>query len=30
MSGFTTQTDMGTFVFYRCVQAGALGFLFAR
>ena len=28
MSGFTTQTDMKTFVLYRCVQAGALGFLF--
>jgi len=28
MSGFTTQTDMKTFILYRCVQAGALGFLF--
>ena len=28
MSGFTTQTDMRTFVLYRCVQAGAIGFLF--
>ena len=28
MSGFTTQTDIKTFVIYRCVQAGALGFLF--
>ena len=28
MSGFTTQTDFKTFVIYRCVQAGALGFLF--
>ena len=28
MSGFTTQTDMRTFVFYRIVQAGAIGFLF--
>jgi DHA2 family multidrug resistance protein len=28
MSGFTTQTDIRTFIFYRCIQAGALGFLF--
>ena len=28
MSGFTTQTDMRTFVLYRIVQAGAIGFLF--
>jgi MFS transporter, DHA2 family, multidrug resistance protein len=28
MSGFTTQTDIKTFIIYRCVQAGALGFLF--
>ena len=28
MSGFTTQTDMRTFVLYRCIQAGAIGFLF--
>ncbi|HSZ58674.1 MAG TPA: DHA2 family efflux MFS transporter permease subunit [Tepidisphaeraceae bacterium] len=28
MSGFTTQTDLRTFVIYRCVQAGAIGFLF--
>jgi DHA2 family multidrug resistance protein len=28
MSGFTIQTDMRTFVLYRCVQAGAIGFLF--
>ena len=28
MSGFTTQTNIGTFIFYRCIQAGAIGFLF--
>jgi DHA2 family multidrug resistance protein len=28
MSNFTTQTSMHTFILYRCVQAGALGFLF--
>ena len=28
MSGFTTQTDIRTFILYRCIQAGALGFLF--
>ena len=28
MSGFTTQTDFHTFVLYRCIQAGAIGFLF--
>jgi DHA2 family multidrug resistance protein len=28
MSGFTIQTDLRTFVIYRCVQAGAIGFLF--
>jgi DHA2 family multidrug resistance protein len=28
MSNFTTQTDIGTFIFTRCVQAGAIGFLF--
>ena len=28
MSGFTTQTDIRTFIIDRCVQAGALGFLF--
>jgi MFS transporter, DHA2 family, multidrug resistance protein len=28
MSGFTTETDLRTFIIYRCVQAGALGFLF--
>ena len=28
LSGITPQTDMRTFVLYRCVQAGALGFLF--
>ena len=28
MSHFTIQTDMRTFVLYRCIQAGAIGFLF--
>ena len=28
MSGFTTQTNFGYFVLCRCVQAGAIGFLF--
>jgi DHA2 family multidrug resistance protein len=28
MSNFTTQTDLRYFVFCRCVQAGAIGFLF--
>ena len=28
LSGITPQTDMRTFILYRCVQAGALGFLF--
>ena len=28
MSGFTTQTSIRTFIFYRCIQAGAIGFLF--
>jgi DHA2 family multidrug resistance protein len=28
MTGFTTQTDIKTFILYRCIQAGALGFLF--